>query len=117
MQTKVFIDMDPTDLALIPTIDQLQPNGTTKRVDGPPRPTQRLKLIPMTFDQRPTITIAGVERVIDYHLLGNWDAVIRVGDHWSDPDGTKYEVIAMSDGHDYEVKVLVERHLPKTAGA
>lgn len=113
-QTRLFIDLDPTDLVLIPMVEQIQPNGTKKRVPGPPRPVQRVKLIPMTYDQRPTVTLAGVERIIDYHILGVHTAVIQPGDHWVDEDGgTWYEVIAMADGHDYEVKALVERHLPK----
>lgn len=111
--TEAFIEMDPVDLVLIPTDETLTESGGQSTVEGTPRPVQRFKLIPMTFDQRPTVTVAGVERLIDYHLLGKWDATVKVGDHWTDPDGTMYEVVALADGHGYETKALVQRHVPK----
>lgn len=115
-QTLHFIESDPTDLVLIPVEEQLQSTGSMKVVDLPPRPAQRVKLIQLSSDQRPTITVNGVERVIDYHLVAPWGAVVRPGDHWSDPDGTRYVVIALSDGYDYMVKALVQRRVPKAVG-
>lgn len=115
-QTLIFIESDPTDLVLIPSIEVLQPNGSKAVTDGPLRPVQRVKLIQLSADQRPTITVNGVERLIDYHLLAPSDAVVRPGDHWDDPDGTRYVVIALSDGYDYMVKALVQRRVPKAVG-
>lgn len=115
-QTLHFIDSDPTDLVLIPVEEQILPSGAKQVVDLPPRPVQRVKLIQLSADQRPTVTVNGVERVIDYHLVGPWGATVRPGDHWSDPDGTRYVVIALSDGYDYMVKAMVERRIPKTVG-
>lgn len=115
--TKWYIESDPTPLVLTPRIKEITPSGGTRWVDGPPRPEQRVKLIPLTYDPRPTVTINGVERIIDYHLFAEYGAQVAVGDHWSDPDGTRYEVIALADGLRYMVKALVERHLPPSAGA
>lgn len=109
--TKWFIDEDPTTIALIPTEVVLQPSGGKRQVDGPARVPQVFKLIAMTFDQRPTVTIDGVERIISYTLLGEWDSTMELWDHWD--DGTdEYVIIAFAPGYDYERKGLVERRLP-----
>lgn len=114
--TKTFIDTDPTDVVLIPVEEKVLPSGSKQVVDLPPRPAQRVKLIQLSSDQRPTITVNGVERIIDYHLLAAHDATVRPGDHWSDPDGTTYHVIALSDGYGYMVKAMVQRRVPKVVG-
>jgi hypothetical protein len=69
-------------------------------------------MIPMTFDQRPTVTTGGVERTLDYTLLGEWDATVEVWDIWYHPDQPNdyYMVVAFADGHGYETKALCERH-------
>lgn len=113
--TQAFIAMDPTDIELFPQEEQITANGGRQQVTGTPRTVQTFKLIPMTFDQRPTITAGGKERIIDYHLLGMPDAVVEVNDVFfldAFPNDY-YLVIAVSDGHQYEKKVLVERHLMK----
>lgn len=113
--TAAFIAMDPTDIELFPQEEQITANGGRQQVTGAPRTVQTFKLIPMTFDQRPTITVGGKERIIDYHLLGLPDAVVQVNDVFfldAFPEDY-YLVIAVSDGHQYETKVLVERHLMK----
>jgi hypothetical protein len=112
-QTKAFIAMDPTDIVLTPVVETATPSGGKTRRDGTPRATQRFKVIVMTFDQRPTVTTAGVERLIDYTLLGEWDAEMAVGDKWQDEDGGWIEIVAMAEGHGYERKALCSRHLPK----
>lgn len=116
LTTALFIDMDPTEVVLIPRVETPTATGGKSYTDGTPRTSQTFKLIPLTYDQRPTVTLAGVERIIDYHLLGLYDAEMAVGDFWM-VDDTKYEIIAMSDGHGYETKGLVFRHLPRAARA
>jgi hypothetical protein len=112
-QTKAFIAMDPTDIVLIPVVETSTPSGGKIRKDGTPRAVQTFKVIVMTFDQRPTVTSAGVERLIDYTLLGEWNAVMAVDDKWQDEDGGWIEIVAFTDGHGYEKKALCARHLPK----
>ena len=110
--TRAFIASDPTVISLIPTEETVLPNGGKSRVDGIPRIPQKFVVIPMTFDQRPTVTAGGVERVISYTLLGLWDAEMELWDHWVGDDGSTYTIVAFADGHGYEKKGLVERHLP-----
>lgn len=114
--TKAFIAADPEAITvtLTPHTRVRQPSGSYKDVDGTPRAPQRFKLSEMAFDQRPTITVAGVERLIDYHLIGPHDAIVQVGDWWMDGP-TKYEVVGFTDGFGYETKAQVIRHVPRTA--
>lgn len=113
--TQAFIAMDPTVIELFPQEEQITSTGGRTMVTGTSRGDQTFKLIPMTFDQRPTITAGGKERIIDYHLLGMPDAVVLVNDVFflDDFPDDYFLVIAVSDGHQYETKVLVERHLMK----
>jgi|SRR4051812_9611977 hypothetical protein len=111
--TRGFVDMDPTCIELFPQVAVITPSGGRSYTRGESRGIQRFKLIPMTFDQRPTTTAGGVERIIDYHLLGTPDVVVEVNDVFSfDGFLTEYYlVVADTDGHRYERKVMCERHL------
>jgi hypothetical protein len=109
--TREFIAQDPTTIALIPQQLEVQLSGSKKLVAQDPREPQDFKLIPMTFDQRPTVTADGVERIISYTLLGAHDCALEVWDTWSNDEGT-FLVVAMAPGHGYEKKGLVEHHLP-----
>lgn len=113
--TDWFIRDDPTTISLIPVVETTTPGGHKSYVDGTPRAAQTFKLSLLSADQRPVVTVSGIERRADYHLIGAHDAVVEVGDHWTDDRGTKYEVIAFTDGHDYEMKALVYRHIPREA--
>lgn len=113
--TAAFIADDPTTTALIPVTRTLLANGGYSYVDGAPRPAQTFKLSLLAFDQRPTLTVAGVERLMDFHLIGPHNMAIEVGDHWTADDGTKYEVAALTEGWNYMTKAVVFRHVPREA--
>lgn len=111
--TKAFINADPTTIVLTPQVTTITDGGGRKMEPGDPRAEQVFKLIPMTYDQRPTVTAGGVERIIDYTLLGEWDAEGEVWDTFTlEEDATEYYlVVAITNGHGYEKKFLCERHL------
>lgn len=109
--TREFIAQDPLTLELIPQALEVQLSGSKKLVAQAPREPQDFKLIPMTFDQRPTVTADGVERIISYTLLGTHDCAMGVWDTWSDDTGI-YLIVAFAPGHGYEKKGLVEHRLP-----
>jgi len=113
--TAAFIADDPTTAQLIPVTQVKQSNGGYQEVDGTPRPAQTFKLSLLGFDQRPTLTVAGVERIADFHLIGPHDMQIAVGDYWVAPDGTRYDVVGFTEGWDYETKAFVSRHIPRNA--
>jgi hypothetical protein len=113
--TAAFIADDPTTAQFIPVTRAKQANGGFQEVDGTPRVAQTFKLSLLAFDQRPTVTVAGVERVIDYHLIGPHDLVAAVGDYWIDDEGTRYDIVGFSEGWEYERKAFVSRHIPRGA--
>lgn len=113
--TAAFIADDPTTAQLIPVTRVAQSNGGYQEQDGTPRPPQTFKLSLLGFDQRPTITIAGVERIADYHLIGPHDMQIAVGDYWMDDEGTRFDVIGFTEGWGYMTKAFVSRHVPRAA--
>jgi hypothetical protein len=108
--TKQFIDSDPSTIALIPRVKATTGSGGFKFTDQAPRAAQVFKLITMSDATRPTITTDGVERIIDFTLLGEYNAVVKVFDYWRDADGTRYEVVEIVPFNLYEVKALVTKH-------
>lgn len=106
-QTEWFIAANPVWLVLNPVNRVKQQGGGIARLPLPPRPPQHLRLIVMSFTQKPTITEDGIERQIDLTLLGRWDAEIDVGDYWEDGEGLYYEVVEMVPYNGYEVRALV----------
>lgn len=113
--TAAFIADDPTTAQLIPVTRTPTSSGGYTDVPGTPRAAQTFKLSLLAYDQRPTVTVAGVERIGDYHLIGPHDMAIAVGDYWVDEAGTRYDVIGFTEGWDYETKAIVLRHIPRTA--
>jgi hypothetical protein len=110
-----FINYDPTPVQLIPNARTTTPSGGFSEASGTPRSAQVVKLILLAYDERPSVTLAGVERIIDYHLLGRWDMEIETGDYWIDSEGTRWDVVGFSEGWDYETKAFVSRHVPREA--
>ncbi len=111
--TAAFIADDPTTAAFIPVSRVKNATGGYTNLEGAPRAPQTFKLSLLAYDQRPTTTLAGVERVIDYHLIGPHNLTIEVGDYWIDDEGTRYDVVGKSEGWEYEVKAFVSRHVPR----
>ncbi len=112
-QTTAYIADDPTSVALVPSARVATSSGGFTETDGAPRAPQDVKLIELAFDQRPTTTLAGVERLIDYHLVGLPDMAIAVGDYWIDEDGCRWDVVGFSEGWEWETKAFVSRHVPR----
>jgi hypothetical protein len=111
--TAAFIADDPTTISLIPRDRISTGSGGFSYVDGTPRDPQTVKLSELNFGTPPVVTVAGVERIIDYHLIGPWDMDIETGDYWLDEAQTKYEVIGFTEGWSYMKKALVSRHVPR----
>lgn len=109
--TSYYIAYDPVEITLIPRTQTRTASGGVKFEDGPPRLPQVMRLIPTTSDQKPTVTLDGKERQIDFTLMGQWDAQMEPYDYWRDEEGQKYEVVEIiSAGKMYERKGLVVLH-------
>lgn len=111
--TRKYIEYDPTEIALIPYVETPTATGGYTRSAGAAKPSQTFKKIAQAlFTSRPIVTVAGVERVIDYVLLGEWDSDMEVGDHWVEGPET-YEILSIVAGHGYEKKAFAARKLPR----
>ncbi len=112
LNTKAFIDADPTTITLTPRIAARAPTGGVIQTDGTPRAPQVFHLIMQSpagssIEQR---TDDGTERQVDYVLLGEWDAAVAVGDWWEDALGNRWEVRALIPTNNYETRAVVEAH-------
>lgn len=105
--TEWFIAAYPIVLVLTPVRRQKTGSGGTASIDQPQRAPQTMRLISMSYSQKPTITENGIEREIDLTLLGSWDSQMDVGDWWVDGEGLRYEVVEMVPFNGYEVRGLV----------
>jgi hypothetical protein len=110
--TQAFIANDPTVIELIPRTRTRTASGGYTEADGTPRDPQTVKLVLLAYDQRPTVTVAGVERIMDYHLVGPHDMQIEVGDWW-EQDGTRFDVVGLTEGWGFETKAFISRHVPR----
>jgi hypothetical protein len=106
--TAAFISFDPIDIVLVPRVRAKTQSGGWQFVNQPPRASQRFKLIRMSATQRPVVTVDGVDRVIDYTLLGKYDALMDRYDIWTDGPYT-YEIVEIVPENGYQTKGLVDR--------
>jgi hypothetical protein len=107
--TDWFIAWNPIDLELIPQVKVKTGSGSTWD-EGPARPTQRMRLIPQAETTEPTRLTDGTERIVDFVLLGSWNAEMEPNDYWLDTLGERYTVLSVSTFNGYEVKGLIEKH-------
>ena len=110
--TAAFIADDPTIVVLTPYGRTKTATGGFIDAPGTPRIPQIVKLVLLSSDQRPTVTVAGVDRQADYHLVGPHDMAIAVGDRWID-QGTEWEILGFTEGWDYMTKAFVGRYIPR----
>jgi len=109
--TKAFIATNPSVLQLIPRT-RIKDGSGTRFMNGTPRDPQTFKLIDQSTS-RNTIpgkirTSDGVERLIDYILLAESDALVELWDYWADSDGT-WEVGEIYPSNQYEIRAAVVR--------
>lgn len=105
-QTHWFIENDPTPIALIPVEKVEAPGGGWNMQELPPRPTQNFKLIYQTGSDGVVQTADGQNRRYEFILLGEWDAVINIGDVFTEPehDGQRWVVSGLLPYNGYETK-------------
>lgn len=109
-QTKFFIGTDPSVITLIPVLKIKNASAGWTRTDQPPRPPQTFKLITLNENSKPTVVQDGVERLVDFQLLGEWTAQMDVGDYWRDSEDQKYEIVELVPSNLYEVRGMVVKH-------
>lgn len=113
VNTSHFIAADPHWITLRTRTSSRTASGAVVRSGAAvARPEQRFKLIMVSpaggsLEQR---TEDGTERQVEYQLLGEWDAVVEVGDYWDDSEDQRWEVRAIVPDNGYERRAVVEAH-------
>jgi hypothetical protein len=109
-ETQAFIASDPTTVILIPRVRVNSPTGA-KFIDQAARPAQVFKILPSNLvsgSGRPLFTLDGIERTVDFELMGMPGVQVARYDYWIEgPD--RFEVIDVAPFNQYQVKASVER--------
>lgn len=113
LNTKAFIDANPTMVTLVP--QAMQKTGTgTKYVAQTPRLPQVMRIIDQTrtFGPEPGTAVGGdgKQRKLEYQLLGEWDAEMGLHDFWVDANGIRWEIADLLPDQDYERRAQVIRY-------
>lgn len=106
--TTAFINTQPVVLALIPRTKVKKPAGGFVWEDQPPRAPQTLRLIEPGGMPPPVVTADGVERTVDFELLGEHSAVIGLWDYFLH-DGAEWEVVQLLHFNGWERRAVVSR--------
>jgi hypothetical protein len=112
--TLAFIAARPSTLILVPSVRQRTATGGSILVDGPARAAQTFRVVEQGSAPNNTPgqlrAADGTQERTDFLLLGVHDAVVEVGDHWSDTSGAKYRVTEMVADNGYEKRAKVVRY-------
>jgi hypothetical protein len=110
-QTAEFIAADPTTITLIPRT-KVTTAGGVKFTDQAPRKPQEFKIVAqgglVSGTARPVVTVDGVERTVEFTLIGMPAAQIARYDYWVE-GGIRFEVLEVQPFEEYQTKALVER--------
>lgn len=111
--TRAFIDVKPSVLALTPKTDRVRTAaGGWKDADAAPRQPQTFRIIELgTRAGRQEIKLQdGSLREVVFWLLGEVDAQIDVDDWWTAEDGRLWQVADIVRSNGYETRApVVER--------
>lgn len=109
--TVAFIKANPSIIELIPRT-RLKDGRGTRFQEGEPRNPQTLRLIDQSTSRNtwPGKVRAsdGVERLVDFILLGAPDVTVELWDFWVDGTGT-FEVAEIYPSNQYELRAAVVR--------
>lgn len=111
--TLAFIRANPTMIALVPRNAVKTKTGVVYD-EQPPRDAQLMRIVDQTrtFGAEPGKQQAadGVQRRMQYQLLGAHDSTIGLHDVWTDADGIRWEVIDLLPPNGYEQRATVIRY-------
>lgn len=104
--TSAFIRRLPVTVTLIPREKTPKPAGGFTWAEKTPRTPQVMTLIESPADPVPTRTLDGIVRVVQFELLGEWDAYMAHYDIFTH-QGKDFEVIEIFHENGYERRALV----------
>lgn len=110
--TVAFIKANPVQITLTPRKRIKSGTGVTFQ-DQPVRDEQTLCLIDQSTARSPVPGVVqtsdGRERMVEFILLGRWDAEVELWDTWTDASGV-WEVAQVFPANGYELRAAVVRH-------
>lgn len=108
--TNAYIDENPTQVVLTPTVETVTPSAGRSKAPGVPRASQTARLIEIT-----TVVGYGGQRASDgvvhqrrWILMMRWDAVAEIGDTFTH-DGALWEIMDFEPKNNYEVRAVCDR--------
>lgn len=111
--TEAFIAARYTDLVLTPR-SQVRSGSGTSWQDGPPKPAQRVRIIDQSSARSPEPGLVrgadGVQRRVEYMLLGMPEADFALYDTWTDAAGVVWELAELFPFNGYERRAKVVRY-------
>lgn len=113
--TVAFIEERPTTIVLKPQRKVRSATGGYTYAFDPPRAPQTFRIIekgvglsgPSAPIQR---TLDGIERTLEFMLLGDYSADIARYDVWTDDEERSWEITELYADNGYEVRAIVVRH-------
>jgi hypothetical protein len=109
--TAAFIAARPSSIVLIPSVRTKTASGGTRSTDGTPRAAQTLRIVEQTTNAGNTPGRLpagdGHEKRVSWLLLGAWDALMDVGDRWTDAFGAGYQIEELLPFNGYERRARV----------
>lgn len=113
LNTAAFISANPVMVILVPRTRVNDGEGT-RWTELPARPAQTLRIIDQSSARGPvpgTLRSSdGIERRVEFQLLGKFDATFGVYDHWTDDNGKDWEIADLLPDNGYEKRAQVIRH-------
>lgn len=111
--TESFISANPSELTLIPQVRTKTPTGAWVTSPGTPRAAQTIRIIDLSGSQSANTplqkTADGVERAVNFMLLGMPDAIIGLHDMWIE-GSHRWEVTQLLPDNGYERRALAAEH-------
>lgn len=108
--THAFILTQPVQITLTPRSKVKMPAGGFVWQSQAPRAIQTMRLIePSNSGPKPTVTADGIEREVDFILLGEHDATIGLFDIFSHA-GYDWEIVQLYHHNGWETRASVARY-------
>lgn len=103
--THELIRRDGRGVALVPRNYERDGGGARIATDGTPRAVQQFKFVGQGLEFNGMNESGdGRQRQYQFILIAAWNAIIEIGDHWRESDGSHWEVSGSVADNGYERK-------------
>jgi hypothetical protein len=111
--TVAFITANPVIISLTPRA-RINSGTGARWAPGVVRDPQQFRLVDQSSTSGPVpgriVAADGVQRQVQFQLLGAWDSLIGLWDFWRDEQGILFEVAELLPWNGYEQRAKVVRY-------